>query len=170
MPVTLVQDGRATGDDAGRAIGRPVVARALVAAGHVASIAEAFERYLTPGQPAFVPRDRRAGARGRRDDRARRRHRVAGASRADEARRRHRALGRRPVCRRSRSGTATTTTRRSARYAAIAERYGLLTTGGSDFHGDDTGRVYRVGEVGTPPEAFARLDRPRLGQPVGERR
>jgi predicted metal-dependent phosphoesterase TrpH len=60
-----------------------------------------------------------------------------------------------------------------ARYAAIAERYGLLTTGGSDFHGDDTGRVYRVGEVGTPPEAFARLHgrlESRLGLPVVERR
>ena len=56
VPVTLVADGRASGDDAGRAIGRPVVARALVAAGHVASISEAFDRYLTPGQPAFVPR------------------------------------------------------------------------------------------------------------------
>ena len=44
-----------------------------------------------------------------------------------------------------------------ARYTAIAARYGLLTTGGSDFHGDDTGRVYRIGDVGTPPDAFARL-------------
>ena len=44
-----------------------------------------------------------------------------------------------------------------ARYAAIAARYGLLTTGGSDFHGDDGSRVYRVGQVGATPEAFARL-------------
>ena len=60
-----------------------------------------------------------------------------------------------------------------ARYSAIAARYGLLTTGGSDFHGDDTGRVYRVGEVGTPPEAFVRLEgrlKGRLGQPAAERR
>ena len=56
-----------------------------------------------------------------------------------------------------------------ARYIAIAERHGLLTTGGSDFHGDDTGRVYRVGEVGAPPEAFARLTA-RLGQSTAGRR
>jgi predicted metal-dependent phosphoesterase TrpH len=40
----------------GTSIGRPWLARALVAAGHVGSVAEAFERYLAAGQPAFVPR------------------------------------------------------------------------------------------------------------------
>ena len=55
-----------------------------------------------------------------------------------------------------------------ARYAAIAARFGLLMTGGSDFHGDDTGRVYRVGEVGATPEAYARLTA-RLAAPAGGR-
>ncbi len=55
-----------------------------------------------------------------------------------------------------------------ARYTAVAARYGLLMTGGSDFHGDDTGRVYRVGEVGATPEAFARLTA-RLAGPAGGR-
>ncbi len=40
----------------GTSIGRPWLARALVAAGYVGSVAEAFERYLAAGQPAFVPR------------------------------------------------------------------------------------------------------------------
>ncbi|QIA27016.1 PHP domain-containing protein [Thermaerobacter sp. PB12/4term] len=40
----------------GGAIGRPHVARALVDAGVVATVAEAFERYLTPGKPGYVPR------------------------------------------------------------------------------------------------------------------
>ena len=60
-----------------------------------------------------------------------------------------------------------------ARYAAIAERYGLLTTGGSDFHGDDTGRVYRVGEVGAAAggvRAARRAGSRPLGPPVVERR
>lgn len=39
---------------AGRAIGRPHVARALLAAGHVRSMGEAFERYLADGGLAFV--------------------------------------------------------------------------------------------------------------------
>jgi hypothetical protein len=44
-----------------------------------------------------------------------------------------------------------------AHYRAVAGRYGLLMTGGSDFHGDDAERIYRVGQVGTPADAFTRL-------------
>jgi hypothetical protein len=40
----------------GAAIARPRLARALVRAGHVQSVAEAFDRVLGAGQPAFVPR------------------------------------------------------------------------------------------------------------------
>ncbi len=39
-------------------VGRPHVARALVEAGHVATIEEAFDRFLAFGRPAFVERDR----------------------------------------------------------------------------------------------------------------
>jgi predicted metal-dependent phosphoesterase TrpH len=42
----------------GGAIGRPHVARALVEAGHVDSIGEAFERYIYNGGPAYVARKR----------------------------------------------------------------------------------------------------------------
>ena len=38
-------------------MGRPHVARALVEAGHVCSVAEAFERYLKPGKPGYVPKE-----------------------------------------------------------------------------------------------------------------
>ena len=44
---------RAAGTDGG-AIGRPHVARALLAGGHVGSVGEAFERYLADGALAFV--------------------------------------------------------------------------------------------------------------------
>jgi predicted metal-dependent phosphoesterase TrpH len=40
----------------GGAVGRPHVARALVATGAVSGISEAFERYLAFGRPAFVPK------------------------------------------------------------------------------------------------------------------
>jgi len=40
----------------GTAIGRPWIARALVRAGHASSVAEAFDRWLGQGQPAYVPR------------------------------------------------------------------------------------------------------------------
>lgn len=38
-------------------MGRPHVARALAEAGHVASVSEAFERYLKPGKPGYVPKE-----------------------------------------------------------------------------------------------------------------
>lgn len=44
------------GDDG--SIGRPHVARALMRLGAVASVGEAFDRFLSPGKPGWVPRDR----------------------------------------------------------------------------------------------------------------
>jgi predicted metal-dependent phosphoesterase TrpH len=41
----------------GRSVGRPQVARAMVAAGYVADTREAFDRWLAADRPAFVPRD-----------------------------------------------------------------------------------------------------------------
>jgi predicted metal-dependent phosphoesterase TrpH len=38
------------------ALGRPTIARALVAAGHATSVADAFERLIGRGGPAYVPR------------------------------------------------------------------------------------------------------------------
>ena len=42
--------------DATRSVGRPWIARALIAGGYVADISEAFDRWLSPGKPGFVPR------------------------------------------------------------------------------------------------------------------
>ena len=44
----------AAGPD-GTALSRPHLARALVEAGHVKSISEAFDRYIGDGHPAFLP-------------------------------------------------------------------------------------------------------------------
>lgn len=38
-------------------IARPHVARALMEAGHVSSVADAFDRFLKPGKPAYVPKE-----------------------------------------------------------------------------------------------------------------
>ncbi len=43
-------------ESGGRSIGRPQIARAMVAAGHVADTREAFDKWLAAGRPAFVPR------------------------------------------------------------------------------------------------------------------
>src|SRR5206468_7058063 len=42
--------------ESGRAVGRPAIAQALVAAGYAADTGEAFDRWLQRGRPAFVPR------------------------------------------------------------------------------------------------------------------
>src|SRR5262245_58711194 len=56
MPVDLSEALAAVGQHSTRAIGRPQVARAMVAAGHVADTREAFDKWIGPDQPAFVPR------------------------------------------------------------------------------------------------------------------
>jgi hypothetical protein len=43
---------------AGGSMGRPHVARALVEAGHVSSVAEAFDKFLGTGKPAYVEKER----------------------------------------------------------------------------------------------------------------
>lgn len=43
---------------AGGAMGRPHVARALVEAGYVSSVAEAFDKFLGTGKPAFIDKAR----------------------------------------------------------------------------------------------------------------
>ncbi len=42
---------------AGGAIARPHIARAMVEAGYVFTVAEAFDRYLKPGKPVYVPKE-----------------------------------------------------------------------------------------------------------------
>lgn len=39
-------------------IARPHIARALVEAGHAPSVKDAFDRFLTPGRPTYVPREK----------------------------------------------------------------------------------------------------------------
>lgn len=56
MPIDIVPLLAQAREGGGRSIGRPQIARAMVAAGHVADIREAFDRWLATGRPAFVPR------------------------------------------------------------------------------------------------------------------
>jgi hypothetical protein len=39
----------------------------------------------------------------------------------------------------------------------MADEYGLVATGGSDYHGPDTARAAALGRVGLTAEEFARL-------------
>lgn len=139
-----------------KALGRPALARAIVRAGHASDIADAFDRYLSPGRPAFVSRIgaapgavfaliRKVGGVSAiahpvkiGDDELVRAFIEAGADAIE-------------VYHPEQNAEAT------ARYLAMAGSTGLLVTGGSDFHGANSGRVSGLGRVGLPPDDFDRL-------------
>jgi predicted metal-dependent phosphoesterase TrpH len=140
----------------GRSLGRPLVAAALVAAGHAVDIADAFDRYLGAGRPAFVERrgaspaevvERLAAAGG-----------VAAAAHPgkttpDGVIEQMIAAGMAAIEVYHPDHDATAT----ARYAALAEARGLLMTGGSDYHGPGSARAWAFGTVSLPAPAFSAL-------------
>ena len=146
----------AAGDN-GRSVGRPAIADALVAAGHVADRDDAFERLLARGRPAFVPRHGVGGAE------VIRLIRMAGgvASLAHPGVLDDDALIPGLVD----AGLDALEVWHSdhlpehqERYTAVAARFGLARSGGSDFHGDGVHRAARLGAVSLPPDAFAVLE------------
>jgi predicted metal-dependent phosphoesterase TrpH len=139
------------------AIGRPQVARAMVRAGHVANIHEAFDRYLAEGQPAFVPRSGSAPADV---------VRLIVASGGIASLAHPGLLGRDELI----PALATAGMQAIevyhpdhspevvACYSAIAQRCGLAVTGGSDYHGEQTHGAPLLGRVTLPSKDFERLD------------
>jgi predicted metal-dependent phosphoesterase TrpH len=121
--------------DSGKAAGRPWIARALVAAGYVETIGEAFERWLAYGRPAFMPRS------GPTPEQAFARIHDAGgiASLAHPGLRPadgdiegYAAAGLDAVEAYHSNHDPETT----ARYVRLADRLGLAISGGSDYHAD----------------------------------
>lgn len=140
----------------GRSIGRPAVAAALVAAGHVASVQDAFDRYLADGRPAFVPRAGSAPAEI--VDRIRRAGGVASLAHPGK-------YGRDDLIAPLVDAGLTAIEvfhpdhdeSDVARYTAMAAAMGLVMTGGSDYHGAAARRASGLGRLGTPPDQFAAL-------------
>ncbi len=125
-----------TPTDEDDALGRPRVARAMIAKGYVASVEEAFQRYLSKGRPGYVPRD------GLGPIEAIRAIRAAGGlpslAHFSEAPRRLdvidelRAAGLGGLEVYYRTFDAPTV----AAMESVAAARGLVATGGSDYHGD----------------------------------
>ena len=152
-----------SGRDCGEyAIGRPALAAALVAAGHVRNKTDAFDRFLGSDGAAFVPR------RGPSVIDAIAALHAAGGPRC--SRTRHQPL-RSAHCRVGGGGP-----RRTRGLSQRARRRGVgpipparrvvepAITGGSDYHGDDRAERARLGRMTTPQEDFDRLqDRARRG-------
>lgn len=134
------------------ALGRPTVGRALVAIGAVASVEEAFDRYLSRGRPGYVARDgldakqaigaiRRAGGlpvlahyREAPERMGIVRDLVAAGLGGLEVH--HLSFDR-----------ATVTS-----VGAVAKRLGLMATGGTDYHGDLESYAEAHARLTIPPE------------------
>jgi predicted metal-dependent phosphoesterase TrpH len=146
----------------GSSVGRPMLARALVEAGHVATLQEAFDRFLATGRPAYVPRTGCTPA-----DAVREIHAAGGiaslahpgvtAKDAIIAPLVDAGLDAIEVCHTDHPPET------EARYRAMASSFAVAVSGGSDFHGEPveagSGRERRstLGAVQLPPEDFAAL-------------
>lgn len=158
----------------GSSVGRPQIAREMVRAGHVSSVQEAFDVWLAAGRPAFVPRSGPAPA-----DVVDVVHAAGGV--ASFA---HPGVTRRddliePLVARGLDAIeiyhSDHAPDQTAMYRHMAARLGVLVSGGSDFHGDDTRpdptfakatagkRGYRsvLGVIGLPPKEFEALENSR---------
>jgi predicted metal-dependent phosphoesterase TrpH len=155
MPIDVTPLVAQAEQGAGRSIGRPQIAQAMIAAGYVADSSEAFDRWLATGRPGFVPR--------------------AGAPPADVIAVVHAAGG---LVSLAHPGQTTVDARISGyvdagldaievfhpdhdttstgKYAEVASRLTLLVTGGSDFHGDPS-HGWEPGAVALPADAWRRL-------------
>jgi 3',5'-nucleoside bisphosphate phosphatase len=135
----------------GKAVGRPHIARALVEAGYVSSFDEAFHKYLKENRPAYVakaamtPVDcvqmiRRAGGL------AVVAHPHFGGPRTRKSWE--------TLVKAGLNGIEVHHSQQPAHarkeYEALAREYGLLITGGSDFHSHENGPKGRLGEVDLP--------------------
>jgi predicted metal-dependent phosphoesterase TrpH len=155
MPVDLSEALAAAGQQSGRAIGRPQVARAMVAAGHVADTREAFDKWLGRDLPAFVPRS------GPSPETVIETIHCAGGLASLAHPGRTLIDARIPALRDS--GLDALEAYHSDHDAAAADRYhrmadalGLLLTGGSDYHGDPVHGV-SIGSSTLPSECWQRL-------------
>jgi len=155
MPIDILPLIAKAKDDGGRSIGRPQIARAMIAAGYAADSREAFDKWLATGRPAFVPR--------------------AGAPPEEVIRIVHEAGG---VASLAHPGQTAVDARISAyvdagldaleafhpdhdkpstdRYRGVAAHLKLLVTGGSDFHGDPS-HGWEPGAVSLPADEWLRL-------------
>lgn len=145
-------------DDPSRSAGRPWIARALVAARHVATTAEAFERWLARGKPAFVPRSAATPSEviGRIHDAgglASLAH--PGLLARDEWLTGFVTAGLDAIEAHHTRHDAEATTH----YRALAGRFGLAVSGGSDFHGDESHGAPHPGYVSLPVKDYDDLVR-----------
>lgn len=146
----------------GSSVGRPQLAREMVRAGAVQSVQQAFDLWLATGRPGFVPRTGPSPAAVIATI-----HAAGGV--ASFA---HPGVTRRddliaPLIDRGLDAIEVYHSDHSAEdvtvYRGMTIRFNALTSGGSDFHGEDPGKPGRAhratfGAITLPPDAFAALE------------
>lgn len=142
----------------GKTLGRPHVARAILDAGYVATVKEAFDRFLGEGKPAYVPRLRLEVA----DAVALVRSAGGTATIAHPAVSR---LDRRDLTRLRGAGVDGIEVHHSdhdpgtrARLLGLADDLGMVPTAGSDYHGETVSPDRHLGDVTMSGEDLARLE------------
>lgn len=144
--------------------GRPHVARAMVKAGYVKSLDDAFERFLKKGRPAWVPKSKISALEA-----VELVHQAGGLAvmahpglnRTDSVIPSLVAAGLDGIeCFHTKHSTAM-----SERYLEIADKYNLLVTGGSDCHGFSKGKPL-IGTVKLPYEHVQKMKERRGKTPL----
>jgi len=149
----------------GSSIGRPHIAQVMVAKGYAQSVDDAFARWLDRGRPAYVPQARIEPAEAIRVIKAAGGVPVlAHPYQLKPASDSHLEEIVRGLCAAGLGGMevwySRHTAEMSAFYLALAERYGLVATGGSDFHGTPKPDIFLgtgTGSLRVPPETVANL-------------
>jgi 3',5'-nucleoside bisphosphate phosphatase len=150
VPLTIAMVLAEAGGDA---LGRPHAARALIRAGHVSDLGEAFDRFLGRGRPANVPK-----RLPRLEDVTALVRRVAGVTSAAHLKGRATPAA---LERLRDSGVDAVEVRHpahdaelAARLEALAPDLGLLRSGGTDWHGEEEaaeGGRAPLGTITVPP-------------------
>jgi predicted metal-dependent phosphoesterase TrpH len=156
VPIDVDELLSSAGRRSGRSVARPQIARALVAAGHVSSVPEAFDKYLSEGCCAYVPHRGPAPAdaiAAVRDARGVTSLAHPGTLQRDDLVPGLTDAGLTALEAHHSAHDAAT----AAHYVSLARAHDLAVTGGSDFHGDGTRRSEWFGVVSLPPGDFERL-------------
>jgi predicted metal-dependent phosphoesterase TrpH len=144
---------------AGGAVGRPHVARALIERGYASSVSEAFDKYLSPGRPGYIPRYKLSAEDAVRLIKSARgvpvlAHPAGIPALETEVLPRLSMVGLQGLeCYYGQYDPATV-----ERLLELAGTYGLVPTGGSDYHGPNMHPTPLGGRC-VPIEAYERLAR-----------
>ena len=153
MPLSYEDVLRQAGD---APVGRPHIARALLEAGYVESVKEAFDRWLYRGGPAYVPREKLSPAEAVQA--------IIDAGGVPVLAHPGRIDGQWVIQELIDAGLEGLechypehTPEQTERYLGLAREHGLVVTGGTDYHGPRSPHDADLGSLPVPPEAVEQL-------------